>query len=337
MIKHQQKIFDIVMVMMNVSEINKFGVHFIGLDQCIDTGDGRAFSTYKVKTYDHEYFIKNYKKTKEYKHYQKIVNEEMYDFKKEKGDSFENAVKYIQEKEQKEVETQDAVVIITIINHAYPIVQLENDSLIVCDGKIIWSHQDTNIQEIERPITSAKLPALEMKSVKSTLDPIYVDGNSYNYFFAKTNYQLGYGLKFGDNKNCVKRNEIHWLSDAPGGYAGHLPDDGKSNEKWFEAGKLYHLQITISPGEKNPKSSFSERNPGMYYPFFPKNTGRNSDRITYLLNEGKNWPPKGEALIPDIQTAIFLPKNKNMTYMEMIDKRAWENEEYFGIVFDWLD
>jgi len=230
---------------------------------------------------------------------------------------------------QSDDDCQSSMLIITIINHAYPVIQPSARSMIVSDGIIKWSFPRDGLHTlpIKRPATDIEFPKFEMQSVQQNLGTIELPGNEYNFVLDRAYPYVNGGLHFVDyiekpfkESSKIELLKTEFLPHAPGGITNMGSfSDGRNFERLYESGKTYELTITISPGKKRENNKRDRHCPADY-PFLTKDPQR------YV-----KWK---DAYDVDRSVWVFKPESK-MTYMEMIDKNAWGNEHYFGINFDY--
>jgi hypothetical protein len=225
---------------------------------------------------------------------------------------------------QSDDETQPSKLEITIINHADPVIQLSRQSMIVSDGVVKWSYPKDGLHTnaIERPAVDMQFPKFEMQSVQHNLGTIEVPGNEYNFVLDRAYPYVNGGIQFVDytEKPIKEQPKIEFLQHAPGGITNMGSfSDGHNLERLYESGKIYELTITISPGKKIGNNKRDRHCPADY---------------PFLSKDPKRYVKWKDAYDVDRSVWVFKPESK-MTYMEMIDKNAWENEHYFGINFDY--
>jgi hypothetical protein len=225
-----------------VIRVNKFGVHEIDKPESMDSGMGFTYCVYGTPiTYPHNGCSEN------------ILTDEIREYIKD--NSTTNPLKQSKLK-------------ITIVNHAYPVVQILPNSEIVIDGHVAWKYDKNNeiVTEIDRPVpnipielsiynTKRSLP--DMKSVKHDLGEINVAANEIVYLYYDNNVFTNMGFHFGSEEdvqniqklrqNRPSNSNFFFRAYSPGGKT-NLGDltDCKDFEKKFEENQKYQHELLIN-------------------------------------------------------------------------------------------
>jgi hypothetical protein len=302
----------------NILRVNKFGVHKLNPDCYVDTGQGFSYGYWTSESFTHNEFISDSETDLEYRE----INE------------------YITENIQDNDDVLPAKLKITIYNHAFPVIKMNNKSTLFLDGNLKWIYPDGGLKTIpiNKPDIQSNSMKFKMENVKHELPVIEFPGNQYSFVWYKQSvFTKSCGIQFCNKPESESSDineypeqvreylekmrdptRVNFLPHAPGGVSnlGHFRD-GTECEKWFASEKTYNLNIYVSPGIKRNHNS---RYPATDYPFLPK-------------TEKRHWKYNDTYDTDDIVTVIS--PDCMMTQREIIDKKAWEHEYTFGIIYEW--